>query len=96
MNLCASKWGPALLGAALLVVSPALAQESMTEFITEGSEYGKPYGVRGVGGDEGGGMPGFGPQDADDADGQRDTKGVLTQEQIEAIVEYERSLEADE
>ena len=48
------------------------------EFITEGAEYGKPYGIRGVGGDEGGGMPGFGR--------------MLTKEQIEAIVDYERSL----
>lgn len=49
-----------------------------TEFITEGSEYAKPYGLRGVGGDEGGGMPGFGQ--------------MLTKEQIDAIVAYERSL----
>ena len=48
------------------------------EFITEGAEYAEPYGVRGVGGDEGGGMPGFGK--------------MLTREQIEAIVEYERGL----
>ena len=48
------------------------------EFISEGAEYAKPYGLRGVGGDEGGGMPGFGR--------------MLTKEQIEAIVEYERSL----
>lgn len=48
------------------------------EFIAEGAEYAKPYGLRGVGGDEGGGMPGFGK--------------MLTAEQIEAIVEYERSL----
>lgn len=48
------------------------------EFITEGAEYAKPYGLRGVGGDEGGGMPGFG--------------SMLTAEQIEAIVDYERSL----
>jgi mono/diheme cytochrome c family protein len=48
------------------------------EFVTLGSEYGKPYGVRGVGGNEGGGMPGFG--------------NMLTAEQIEAIVDYERSL----
>jgi mono/diheme cytochrome c family protein len=50
----------------------------MKEFITAGSEYGKPYGVRGVGGDEGGGMPGFGNE--------------LTEEQIEAIIDYERGL----
>lgn len=48
------------------------------EFITEGAEYAKPYGLRGVGGNEGGGMPGFAK--------------MLTKEQIEAIVEYERGL----
>ena len=51
----------------------------MIEFITAGSEYEKPYGTRGVGGDEGGGMPGFGQM-------------LLTEAQIRAIVEYERSL----
>jgi mono/diheme cytochrome c family protein len=53
-------------------------EKSMIEFITNGSEFGKPYGTRGQGGNEGGGMPGFG--------------SVLTPEQIEAIVKYERSL----
>lgn len=48
------------------------------EFIADGAEYAKPYGLRGVGGNEGGGMPGFGQ--------------VLTKEQIAAIVEYERAL----
>lgn len=67
-------------------------REDMIEFIHQGTRYGRPYGVRGMGGNEGGGMPGFGPQDADDADGQLATKGVLTQEQIEAIVDYVRGL----
>jgi hypothetical protein len=53
-------------------------EELMLEFITNGSEFGKPYGTRGQGGNEGGGMPGFGR--------------VLTPEQIEAIIEYERGL----
>lgn len=52
--------------------------QTHVDFITEGAEYAKPYGVRGVGGDEAGGMPGFGQ--------------MLTKEQIEAIVEYERGL----
>ena len=52
--------------------------KAMIEFVTAGSEFGKPYGARGQGGDEGGGMPGFGL--------------VLTQDQIKAIVEYERGL----
>jgi mono/diheme cytochrome c family protein len=52
--------------------------ELMAEFITNGSEFAKPYGTRGVGGNEGGGMPGFG--------------SLLTKEQIQAIIEYERGL----
>ena len=62
-------------------------------FVTAGSEYGKPYGARGVGqmaaanrvdpetpgsAGAGGGMPYF--------------SNSLTTEQIEAIVEYERGL----
>ena len=40
--------------------------------------YGKAYGTRGVAGNESGGMPFFGD--------------LLTDEQIRAVVEYERSL----
>jgi mono/diheme cytochrome c family protein len=69
-------FGPNLRGGVTLSQFPDI--ESMIEFITEGSEYGRPYGVRGVGGDEGGGMPGFG--------------GILTEAQIRAIIEYERGL----
>lgn len=69
-------FGPNLTGGVTLSQFPDV--ESMTEFITEGSEYGRPYGVRGVGGDEGGGMPGFGR--------------ILTEAQIQAIIEYERGL----
>ena len=50
-------------------------RDDMIEFITDGSEFAKPYGVRGVGT---GRMPGFGQQ--------------LTEEQIEAIVDYVRGL----
>jgi mono/diheme cytochrome c family protein len=52
--------------------------KSMLEFIQLGSEFGKPYGVRGVGGNEGGGMPGF--------------ANILTDAQIQAIIDYERGL----
>lgn len=52
--------------------------ETMIEFVEEGSEFGKPYGARGVGGDEGGGMPGF--------------SKTLTAGQIRAIIDYERGL----
>ena len=53
-------------------------REQLVEFITEGTEYGKPYGERGMGGNEGGGMPGFGR--------------MLTEDQIAAIVDYVRGL----
>jgi len=53
-------------------------RQKMIEFITDGTEYGKPYGERGMGGNEGGGMPGFGQ--------------MLSPEQIAAIVDYVRSL----
>lgn len=50
-------------------------RDDMIEFIATGSEFKKPYGVRGEGS---GRMPGFGTQ--------------LTDEQIEAIVDYVRGL----
>ncbi len=69
-------FGPNLTGGDTLRQFPD--RDTMVDFITNGSEYAKPYGVRGVGGDEGGGMPGFGQ--------------VLTAEQIQAIIDYERGL----
>ena len=69
-------FGPNLTGGATVRQFPD--EELMHEFITQGSEYGKPYGTRGQGGNEGGGMPGFG--------------SVLTKEQIQAIIDYERGL----
>ena len=69
-------FGPSLVGGATLRQFPD--KTLMHEFITNGSEYGKPYGTRGQGGNEGGGMPGFG--------------SVLTKEQIDSIIEYERGL----
>ena len=69
-------FGPSLTGGATLRQFPD--EKLMHEFITTGSEYGKPYGTRGQGGNEGGGMPGFG--------------SVLSKEQIQDIIEYERGL----
>ena len=69
-------YGPSLREGATLRQFPD--RKLHVEFITEGAEYAEPYGLRGLGGDEGGGMPGFG--------------GMLTAEQIEAIVDYERGL----
>ncbi|HET7488775.1 MAG TPA: c-type cytochrome [Acidimicrobiales bacterium] len=53
-------------------------KQTQIDFVTEGGTYAKPYGQRGVAGNEGGGMPGFGK--------------MLTPEQIQAIVDYERTL----
>ncbi|MDQ3679108.1 MAG: cytochrome c [Actinomycetota bacterium] len=72
-------FGPSLLGGATTRQFPlAEGQDSHTEFITKGAEYAKAYGIQGVGGNEAGGMPGFGE--------------TLAPEQIKAIVAYERSL----
>jgi mono/diheme cytochrome c family protein len=67
-------------------------REQMIQFITTGTTYGKPYGVRGVGQDAGGGMPGFGAQVADENEGQIPTNGLLSPEQIASIVDYVRGL----
>jgi mono/diheme cytochrome c family protein len=58
---------------------------AMIDFITAGSQFEKPYGVRGVGT---GRMPGFG----DRGEGTTKVNGQLTEAQIRAIVTYERSL----
>lgn len=69
-------FGPDLLDGAEVRQFPNV--DDHVEFVTNGAQYGKPYGTRGVGGNESGGMPGFGK--------------LLTAEQIRAIVDYERSL----
>ena len=72
-------FGPSLLGGATIRQFPlAEGQDSHLEFVGKGAEYAKSYGVRGVGGNEGGGMPGFAEE--------------LSQEQLKAIVAYERGL----
>jgi mono/diheme cytochrome c family protein len=71
--------------------------QSMIDFITEGSELGVQYGIHGQGT---GRMPGFGaiPSELEDIERLRPDlvefadEGMLTPEQIEAIVLYERSL----
>jgi mono/diheme cytochrome c family protein len=72
-------FGPSLLDGATIRQFPLTeGDDSHAEFISKGAEYAKAYGVRGVGGDEAGGMPGFGD--------------MLAPEQIKAIVDYERGL----
>lgn len=72
-------FGPSLLAGATVRQFPAVeGDEGHLAFVAEGVEFGKPYGTRGVQGNESGGMPHFG--------------SVLTAEQVRAVVEYERTL----
>jgi mono/diheme cytochrome c family protein len=66
-------FGPSLLNRRSVDQFPGV--EDHIEFVTDGSEYEKGYGERGIGS---GRMPGFG--------------GMLTADQIKAIVEFERGL----
>jgi mono/diheme cytochrome c family protein len=58
-------------------------------FITTGSLFQKPYGVRGIGS---GRMPGFGRESDPDPKGKTTPLRLLTDDQIRAIAVYERSL----
>jgi mono/diheme cytochrome c family protein len=69
-------FGPNITGGTAIRQFPDI--EDMIEFLSTGTEFGQPYGVRGMGSEEGGGMPGFGR--------------ILSQEQIRAIAEYVRGL----
>lgn len=69
-------FGPNLTGGVTVQQFPGpTGVADMVAFVTQGSLFQKPYGVRGIGS---GRMPGFGQ--------------VLSEEQIQAIVEYERDL----
>jgi mono/diheme cytochrome c family protein len=83
-------FGPNLTGGATVrKFGTAALQEA---FISEGSVLGKNYGSSGSGGNGSGMMPGFGPRpDAAAPDGKQ-YPGLLTAEQIAAVVAYERSL----
>jgi len=70
------RYGPSLRGGSTVRQFPKV--EEMTKFIRESAPYGQAYGSGGVGHDAGGGMPHFGE--------------VLSDEDIAAIIEYERSL----
>ncbi len=65
------------------------------EFVSIGSELGKPYGKGGIGSGQ---MPGFGlnPSAIDpvtaEATGMNPAQTMYTQDQIAAVVAYERSL----
>lgn len=81
--------GPNLTGGSELRQFETAA--SQLAFVSKGSDRGKRYGV---GGNGSGQMPGFGfNPNAELVDARMHTSQVmLTQEQIQAIVEYERSL----
>lgn len=72
--------------------------QDMIDFISQGSEDGIGYGTRGQGS---GKMPGFGLRPAEEArywlnggEAREPAPGMMTQEMIEAIVEYERGLQS--
>jgi len=85
-------YGPSLASGATIRQFPSAAAQ--VEFVTVGAEKGKRYGRAGLSGD--GAMPGFGQNpNVDDPDSlvHMDPDQVMyTEEQIEAIVDYERSL----
>jgi len=70
------QYGPNLTNGSEVRQFPALKDQ--TDFVTNGVDPGKGYGTGGIGTDYGGGMPHFG--------------GYLSQDEITAIVNYERNL----
>lgn len=79
-------FGPNLTGGSTL--SQFESASSHSDFITNGQVIGQAYGAGGSGGN--GQMPGFGPRTDDDL--EVTYPGMLTQNQIDAIVAYERNL----
>ncbi len=70
------RYGPSLRGGSTVRQFPKV--EDMIKFIRESAAYGIAYGQGGIGHDAGGGMPHFGE--------------VLSDADIQAIIDYERSL----
>ncbi|CAN5736552.1 hypothetical protein BH20ACT2_BH20ACT2_13890 [soil metagenome] len=86
-------FGPSLRGGA--TTRQFLTAEQQVEFVTTGSEDGVAYGQNGQG--RHGMMPGFGLQPPEEAEipgfeERGEGAGMMTPEQIEAIVNYERGL----
>jgi mono/diheme cytochrome c family protein len=84
-------YGKNLTGGSTLRQFPTA--ESQVEFVTNYVPFGKAYGVGGL---SGGGMPGFGANPTVTKDPlttlMSPEQFMLTQEQIEAVVDYERGL----
>lgn len=82
--------GPNLNGGVTLRQFPSL--ESHVDFVTQGASAKEPYGVAGQAGD--GQMPGFGlnPNIEDEDTLMNPEQVMLTDEQIRAVVEFERGL----
>jgi mono/diheme cytochrome c family protein len=83
-------YGPSLTAGHTLVQFPSFM--SHYEFIVRGAEKGKPYGTQGQAGD--GGMPGFGqnPNAGEEGSRMSPDQVMYTDEQIRAVVAYERGL----
>jgi mono/diheme cytochrome c family protein len=91
---CGGSFAPSLCDGAVERQFPA--QDDQVAFVTDGSELGIGYGRTGQGD---GRMPGFGTRPAEDplfwinhGDAREPGPGMLNQDQITAIVEYERTL----
>jgi mono/diheme cytochrome c family protein len=82
--------GPNLTNGSTIRQFPTV--QSQIEFISQGAERGKPYGVGGQAGD--GTMPGYGVNPNAEEEGAvlSSDQVMYTQDQIAAIVEYERGL----
>lgn len=82
--------GPNLTGGVTRRQFPS--SESQEEFVTQGAEARQPYGVAGQAGD--GQMPGFGqnPNVADDDTLMHTDQVMYSEEEIRAVVEFERDL----
>ncbi len=78
-------FGPSLIG----VAETFLSDRSQSDFVTQGCSPNLQYGLNGVC-EPSGQMPGFGSSSTDYS---REHGGLLTPEQIDAIVAYERSLQ---
>jgi mono/diheme cytochrome c family protein len=83
-------YGPNLTGGSETRQFPDVADHE--KFVSDGAEYGKPYGLRGIGNLAPVRQPGADPGAAWPGGGMPFFSNMLTPEQIKAVVAYERSL----